>query len=175
MNDPRCARTETFTMHFFGTLKTVFLCLIFGYIGKLVVGRAMYFNDCYRDAVQIRKTYSEQLEACEDDTTYHKFEKACVEAKKESVKWPAGVAFTETLKHTHSCIEYPCSEILKDFMQSWITIIVLAALVFFAILIVFIWVYNRTKMQPIGYYTQAAREPIVYEISSERPLQIKSD
>ena len=160
-------------MRFFRTLKLVFFCFLFGYIGKLVGGRLFHLSTCYTDAVLIQKKYLEQNEACRTDKTYHVFSDTCTIAKRESGKRPFFVAFREMLHNTESCIEYPCSDILKEFMRSWVTIIVLAALIFFGILILLIWVYNKTKGVPFNY-TQR-REPMIYELNNSQPFLIKND
>lgn len=162
-------------MKFVHTIKLVVLFFIFGYIGKLVLGRAVFMTSSYRSAVDVRKMHMKQLEACNHDATYHVFADACIVAKRESGKWPIGIAFGETLEHTHSCIEYPCTDILKEAMQSWVSIIVLSALLFLGILLLLIWTYNRTKVFPGNYVNDYPKEPIVYELSDRNPFLIKKD
>lgn len=163
------------SMQLFKSVKTLVLLLIFGYFGKLVIGRVVFFHASYGDVMEVRKSYLKQIDACKSDETYHIFTAICTEAKREVNKSPVVQAFSKTISHTHSCIEYPCSDILKDIMGSWVATITFSALIFFGVTILLIFVYNRTKAFPITYYPNSKKDEIVYELSPSDPLLIKRD
>ena len=162
-------------MEFIRAVRIVVLCLIFGYVGKLVVGRVIDLHSRYGDAQMALHGYLKKINACKNDTTYHTFPKECKEAKRESERRPIVVAFDGTLRSTHSCIEYPCSDILKDFMQSWVATITLSLLLFFGVISLLIWVNNRTKVIPGNYIQHTKKDPIVFELSPDSPFLIKND
>ena len=159
-------------MRFLEAIKNVILYLLFGYIIVLLILRLLDMNSHYGTAIEKKNLYQKKLDACKNDTTYHTFQDECKQARVESEKWPIGLAFKETLKNTYSCIQYPCSDILKEFMQSWILILTLSALLFFTILIMLIYVYNRTRIQT---YSNGNFAPISYELNKQTPFLIKND
>ena len=152
-------------------VRLVSLFLIFAYVGKLVVGRFIVLFSNYGEALEAQNSYLKQVDACTNDETYHTFTGSCRKAERESNKWPFIVAFNHTLKTTHSCIEYPCSDLLKEFMQSWTAIITLAMLLFFSILFLLIYIYNRTKLRP--HFDKP--KPIIYQLDEDNPIQLIKD
>ncbi|KKK55733.1 hypothetical protein LCGC14_3071600 [marine sediment metagenome] len=121
------------------------LFIIITYGGKLVLGRLVIYYDAYGDAIKEHEIYSKQDERClNDHKTHHAFGLECKKAEREINRWPFISALGKLGQETHSCIEYPCTEILKSALESWVAIITIAF--FICIIMIYLLTVGLTKI-----------------------------
>lgn len=100
--------------------KLLLVGLIGVYAGKLVIGRVAVLGDEYTKAHTAYWEHRDQQEDCDGrDATHHKFSDACGKARDGVKRWPVATALSGLAHETHSCIEFPCTELARDVAESW--------------------------------------------------------
>lgn len=108
----------------------IFVCV---YLAKLVWGRGTLFFDMYRkEGSQYANDVATHYK-CEEDHAYkHDAALTCTQAEMGANRWWRWRAVSRTWDATYSCIEYPCTDILRGLFESWISLAILAG--FFGII-----------------------------------------
>ncbi len=115
--------------------KKFLILLIAAYALKLLSGRVILYWKYWGNHAEQYSSYRAQLEVCRPDEVYHKIPGVCERAKfAVETQSPWMSALADTLSETHSCVEYPCTDILHDILQkTWVGAISLSIflLIFF--------------------------------------------
>lgn len=125
--------------------KTFLILLIAAYALKLLGGRVILYWQYWGDYAEQHSSYRAQLSKCiEDDETWHKFPRECERARTAlDTQSPWMSSMAKTLSETHSCVEYPCTDILHDILQkTWVGVISLSILLLIFFFYAFSFVRN---------------------------------
>ncbi len=125
-------------------VESVFVFFVCVYLAKLVWGRGALFFDMYRKEGNQYANDVATHNKCEEDHAYkHDAALTCTQAEIGAYRWWRWRALSRTWDATYSCIEYPCTDILRGIFESWISLAVLAG--FFSIIafVGFAGLFNR--------------------------------
>jgi hypothetical protein len=103
-------------------LRLLLVGAIMLYSAKLGIGRAIVYYHEYGKASALHALYANRVLVCGPDgpdSTKHAFSDGCAEAEIAVHRWPALVALGELARQTHSCIEFPCSDVARGLLDSW--------------------------------------------------------
>ena len=118
----------------------VLLGMVVLYGAKLVVGRFVVLYNAYGDARSKYKEHDAQFDQClEDDRTFHTFGAACKKAERGIYKWPFITALGTLVQETHSCVDYPCTDLVTSILSSWVATLCASMM----ILVLFFYVFVR--------------------------------
>ena len=136
----------------------VYKILVAGIIGlygiKLILGRFLIFYTVYIDLSQEKKFYEDRYRHCLDDhKTYHSFTNECEFAQKKIDHWVFFSALEEVIvKRTYSCVEYPCTDVIKSIMESWISVIFVCIFLLITFFYLFPYIIFWNQNAYIEYY-----------------------
>lgn len=129
--------------------KKFLILLIAAYALKLLSGRVILYWKYWGNHAEEYSSHTAQLEVCRSDDIYHKIPGACQRAKfAVETQSPWMSALADTLSQTHSCVEYPCTDILHDILQkTWVGAISLSIFLLIFFFYVFTSIRNAVSLE----------------------------
>ena len=143
------------------------MMLVVMYGAKLIGGRLVLLNDAYWESTAAFNKNKRQSEKCDDDdTTYHTFTRECIYANDfvDGHPYPIVTAIGIVARETHSCVEFPCSDIPKNMLESWSVTVFVALLLLFAFFFALRYASVRIEQTAVNH-----------RIDSDRAALTKSD
>ncbi len=148
--------------------KYLLVGIIIFYGIKLFLGRFLLFYTIYVDISQNYREYDIQYSSCfeekdeiKKDATYHTFTKQCELAYKKRGQSIFLITMKEVIEKTHSCVEYPCTDILKLIMESWIFIFFVSIFLLITFFFLFPYINDGWKQKAYIEYQQQQQQSVV--------------
>ncbi len=158
--------------------KKLLVFLIIAYASKLVIGRVSILYGEYADAYTQQQRFQDQVTAClNNHDTYHQFHKECQFAKEKASQWIYYIAVRKLIEETHSCIEFPCTDMLKVVMESWPAIVFASVFAMIAFFYVFSLINARFmewkhRKQQHSQVTQSNVDSFLLQSYPERSIYL---
>lgn len=112
-------------------VKRVLSILVGLFVFAIIWGRGSLFWDVWtKEADAARELGVIHIKCLRDHEFLHSAPKVCEKAKDEHRRWPFVRSIGIVIDSTHSCINYPCSDLLRGVFDTWAGIIVVAVIAF---------------------------------------------